>query len=103
MFVSLHYLWRFGIWNPEQMKKELSKRLREKLNTRESMTRLRVPNHPLGHPSEDDVAVAINPLTKDQSTGQVHNQNCNHIGLCCYWTHSSLVVFTTSSTPNKLL
>lgn len=77
MFVSLHYLWRFGLWNPEQMKKELSKRLREKLNTQEPMTRLRVPNHlphhPLGHPSEDDVAVAINPLTKDQSTGQVHN------------------------------
>lgn len=51
MFVSLHYLWRFGLRNPEQMKKELSKRLREKLNTRESMTRLRVPNHPPHSPS----------------------------------------------------
>lgn len=31
--------------------KELSKRLREKLNTQESMTRLRVPNHPPYSPS----------------------------------------------------
>lgn len=51
MFVSLPLSMAFWLKKPGTSEKELSKRLREKLNTQESMTILRVPNHPPHSPS----------------------------------------------------